>query len=135
MSQQSTILKFYLSCPGPRAWLVLISDNREPRVVEMWQSSPGIWFARADLVMGEYHCRYYCGDARTVIYYGPAHTEGSSERGMDALVTVKSSDEKGAPRVWPVLNGGSGFPPSPKSSNFAGAAVVGIERIDNAGRY
>ena len=97
MSEQSTIVTFRLTCPEPRAWLVLTSGTRKTRVVEMRQQTPSIWSASADLAPGEYHCRYYCGDDRNVVYYGPANIEGSIEQGMDALVSV------GIPEVRSVL--------------------------------
>ena len=94
MSQQSQLLTFSLTCPGPRAWLVLNSDDRKSRVVEMQQRYPGLWSAIADLIPGEYRCRYYCGDDRQVTYYGPAHMAGAVDCGMDALVSVGIPEEK-----------------------------------------
>ena len=98
MSEQSTIVTFRLTCPEPRVWLVLTSDARKPRVVEMRQQNPSIWCASAELAQGEYHCRYYCGDDRNVIYYGPANIEGSIEHGMDALVSVRIPEERNEPQ-------------------------------------
>ena len=98
MSQQSTIVTFRMTCPEPRAWLVLISDTQKPRVVEMRQQNPSVWTACAELIPGEYRCRYYCGDDRNVIYCGPANIEGSIEHGMDALVSVKIPEVRNAPR-------------------------------------
>jgi hypothetical protein len=90
MNKMSKSVAFSMTCPEPRAWLVVTSGDRQPHVVEMRQQDPSIWSACADLMPGEYHCRYYSGDDRNVMYYGPAHREGSIDCGMDALVSVKS---------------------------------------------
>ena len=50
MSQQSQIVTFELTCPQPRAWLVLTSDNQEPRVVEMRQRALSMKVACPDLI-------------------------------------------------------------------------------------
>jgi hypothetical protein len=93
MSQQSKTVTFDVTCPEPRVWLVLTSDNREPRVVEMRQRNPNNWFASEDLIPGEYRCRYYGGDDGRVVYHGAAKTEDSIDCGMDALVSVKIPDD------------------------------------------
>jgi len=98
MGQQSKAVTFDLTCPHAQAWLVLTSDNREPYVVEMRQRHRTIWSASADLMPGEYRCRYYSGDDRNVSYYGPANIEGSIGCGMDALLSVKISEEKRDPQ-------------------------------------
>jgi hypothetical protein len=99
MSEPSTTVTFHLTCPEPRAWLVLKGENREPRVLEMQHRDPSGLAARADLMPGEYRCRYYCGDDRSVIYHGPAHVEGSIESGMDALVSVGTKADTSAPQL------------------------------------
>ena len=98
MSQQSQIVTFHMTCPEPQAWLVLASDNDKPRVLEMHQLYPCNWLAIAHLVPGRYRCRYYAGDDRTVVYYGAASIEGSSDSGMDALVIVKRPEQDTVPR-------------------------------------
>jgi len=98
MSAQSKILTFNLTCPEPRAWLVLKGGNRDPQVVEMQRGCTNVWRVNAELPPGEYECRYYSGDERNVIYFGPAHIEGGVDRGMDTMVSVKVSDDKCDPR-------------------------------------
>ncbi len=85
---------FDLTSPHPRAWLVLTSDNREPYVIEMRQRHRRIWSASADLMPGEYRCRYYCGDDQHISYHGPAHIAGSIGCGMDALYSVTIPEGK-----------------------------------------
>jgi len=92
MSQPSQILTFNLTCPESRAWLVLECDDQEPHVLEMEQRIPSVWTASVDLMQGEYRCRYYSGDDRTVNYYGPAQIDGGIDCGMDTLVSVKISE-------------------------------------------
>jgi hypothetical protein len=99
MSQQSQIVNFKLRCPEPRAWLVLASDNQEPRVVEMQPRDLSRKFACPDLIPDDYRCRYYCGDDRNVTYHGPATTEGSVACGMDALMSVKIPEVTGKPQA------------------------------------
>ena len=99
MSQQSQIVTFKLTCPEPRAWLVLTSDDQEPRVVEMQQRDLNMKFACPGLIADDYHCRYYSGDDRNITYHGPATTEGSIECGMDALMSVKIPEAKRKPQV------------------------------------
>jgi hypothetical protein len=99
MNQLSHIVTFDVTCPEPRAWLVLIAGNREAQVLEMRQRCPSEWFASADLSPGEYRCRYYGGDDRHVHYYGPANLEGSINCGMDALVLVKNPKETMQPEI------------------------------------
>jgi len=93
MSQQSKIVTFQLSCPKPRAWLVLTSDKQKPRVVEMRQRDLLMKSAFPELIPDIYRCRYYCGDDRNVNYHGPAPTVGSIDCGMDALLSVKVPEE------------------------------------------
>ena len=89
MSQQLKTVAFSFASPDSRAWLVLTSAEQEPHVVEMCHEPSSVWSASADLIPGDYRCRYYSGDDRNVIYYGPAHIEGSTDGGMDALMSVK----------------------------------------------
>ena len=89
MGQQSKAVRFELTCPQPRAWLVLTNDNGAAQVIEMRQRHLGIWSASADLTPGTYRCRVYSGDDRDVSYYGPANVEGSIDAGMDALLSVE----------------------------------------------
>jgi hypothetical protein len=87
--QRSQIVTFYLTCPEPRAWLVIHSDIDGPRVVEMWNGYPNHWSASAWLFPGKYHCRFYCGDDHNVIYHGPARMTGCCEETMEGLVSVE----------------------------------------------
>jgi hypothetical protein len=98
MSQPSQILTFNLTCPQSRAWLVLESDHQEPRVLEMEQRNPSVWSASVDLIQGEYRCRYYSGDDRSVNYLGPAQIDGGIDCGMDTLVSVKISEAESFPQ-------------------------------------
>jgi hypothetical protein len=98
MDQQSKAVRFDLTCPQSRAWLVLTSDNRQTHIVEMRQRERRIWSASADLPPGEYRCRYYSGDDRNVSYFGPASSAGSIDGGMDALLSVKIPEDKGDPQ-------------------------------------
>jgi hypothetical protein len=98
MSHQSKIVTFQFTCPEARGWLVVKGDKQKPRVVEMRQRTPGVWSEQVELIPDEYQCRYYSGDERNVIYFGPAHIEGGVDRGMDTMVSVKVSDEKCDPR-------------------------------------
>ncbi|MDP9175375.1 MAG: hypothetical protein M3O30_16155 [Planctomycetota bacterium] len=88
MSQKSKVVTFSLTCPQPRAWLVLKTANRKPRVVVMRQRLPDLWSASEELMPGEYHCCYYCGDDLNVNYYGPARVDGGVDCGMDTLVSI-----------------------------------------------
>ena len=97
MSQQTKSVAFSLTCPDPRAWLVLTSADRKPRVVEMRHRDPSTWSACTHLSPGEYLCRYYSGDDRNVFYHSPAHIDGSIDCGMDALVSVP--EEKAAAQL------------------------------------
>jgi hypothetical protein len=93
MSQQSNRVTFRLTCPERRAWVVLKCDDRKPLVVEMLRDPAKMWSACADLMPGDYRCRYYCGDDRVVHYHGPASIAGSIDSGMDALVSVIAKEE------------------------------------------
>ena len=88
MDNQSQLITFSLMSGEPRAWVVLTSDHRKPRVVEMREERPSFWSMSTDLMPGEYRCRYYSGDERSVHYHGPATMKGSIECGMDALISV-----------------------------------------------
>jgi hypothetical protein len=99
MTHQLQNVTFELTSPEPRAWLVLTSDNQEPRVVEMQQRDLSMKFACPDLIPDDYRCRDYCGDDRNVTYHGPATTEGSIDGGMDALMSVKIPKAKRKPQV------------------------------------
>lgn len=88
MNGPSQILTFHLICPESRAWLVLNRDDLEPHVYEMHEQNRSVWSATADLIPGEYRCRYYCGDDRRVNYHGPAHIDGGIDCGMDTVVSV-----------------------------------------------
>src|SRR5579862_4480325 len=92
MGEPSQLLTFQFTCPETRAWLVLQRDDQRSCVLEMQQHHPSVWSASADLIPGEYRCRYYSGDDRRVNYYGPAHIDGGIECGMDTLVSVKLSE-------------------------------------------
>ena len=87
VGSNSEFVTFRLASSEPRAWVVIKGDA-EPLVVEMSQERPSHWSATALLTSGEYRCRFYCGDDRSVVYHGPASTDGTAEAGMDALVTV-----------------------------------------------
>jgi hypothetical protein len=89
MDHPSQLVTFGLSSSEARAWVVLTSGHRKPRVVEMREERPHYWSTSTELIPGEYRCRYYSGDDRSVHYQGPATVEGSTECGMDALISVK----------------------------------------------
>jgi hypothetical protein len=91
-------LTFRLTCPETRAWLVLKGGNGGSQIVEMRRAHTNVWSASADLIPGEYECRYYVGDEKTVIYYGPAHIDGGVDCGMDTLVSVKILEDKRDPQ-------------------------------------
>jgi hypothetical protein len=55
----------------------------------MKRRRPRVWTASAELMPGEYRCRYYSGDDKNVSYHGPAHIDGGVDCGMDTLVSVK----------------------------------------------
>jgi hypothetical protein len=105
MSHRTKVETFTLTCAEPRAWLVLTSDTRESIVLEMGrlqhqqQSTESVWSASPALLPAEYRCRFYCGDDRRVIYYGPARAEGSVDRGMDAVVRVAAQDGSRTPQL------------------------------------
>jgi len=88
MRQRSRNVTFQVTCPESQAWLVMTSDTQEPLVVAMELTGAHHWSASADVMPGEYRCRYYGGDDRRVIYYGAAKIAGSIEHGMDALLSV-----------------------------------------------
>jgi len=88
MNRDSEIVTFYLDCAEPRVYLVGQRQGQKSLVFEMQQFRPGVWFARVELNKGKYRFRYYAGDGRNVSYLGPAHTGGSSENGLDAMVSI-----------------------------------------------
>jgi hypothetical protein len=90
---QSKLITFHLVSPEPRAILVMRNEAGDPSVIVMKQRRPRFWTARVELSEGTYHCRYYCGDEKSVTYHGPAHANGSSEDGLDAVVSIKVSVE------------------------------------------
>jgi hypothetical protein len=92
MSQQSKLVTFDLTCPEPRAWLVLKGNNREARVIEMRQRHPNSWSASVDLLPGAYRCRYYCGDEQRVFYFGPAGIAHGIDCGLDTLISVEAPE-------------------------------------------
>jgi hypothetical protein len=113
MSEQPTTVVFRLECPDPRAWVVLTREGSRPRVLEMWQPCAGVWSACAVLLPGDYRCRCYAGDGRTVSYCGPAVVDGGVERGMDTLITVSGSPvpyQPGRPHL--ATAGGADAPPA-----------------------
>ena len=87
--RRSQMTTFFLTSSEPRAWLVVHSENEQPRVLEMRQQYPNHWSASAWLKPGQHHCRYYCGDDQHVVYFGPACSRGSESDGMDGLVCVE----------------------------------------------
>lgn len=99
MNQQSKSVVFSLACLEKRAWLVLTSDSREPQVVEMQRRDENIWSACATLASGKYRCRYYSGDERNVMYQGPAHIDGSTDGGMDGLLSVTIPEDASDPQI------------------------------------
>ncbi len=98
MAPKRQLVIFHLKCPELRAWLVLASDNQTSRVLEMHQLYACNWLASAYLVPGQYDCRYYGGDDRTVIYYGTANIEANADSGLDAFLSVESPQEERVPR-------------------------------------
>ena len=88
---EPTTVVFNLTCPEPRAWVVLSRAGTVPRVVEMWQPRPGYWSACAVVGPGEYRCRCYAGSSRTVTYYGPPEVDGGTECGMDVAFAIGGS--------------------------------------------
>jgi hypothetical protein len=88
MSDRSQIVTFFLTSSEPRAWVVINNAEHESRVIEMWKGYPNHWSVSAWLIPGDYHCRYYCGDDHEVTYHGPARTTGSTNVGMEGLVSV-----------------------------------------------
>jgi CheY-like chemotaxis protein len=93
MSQRSQIIKFSFSSLSPRAWLVAKGGESESLVVEMRRRDPNVFSASVGLNPGQYRCRYYCGDQRNVSYHGPASIDGSTDDGMDSVVSVASPRE------------------------------------------
>jgi hypothetical protein len=89
MNRQSETVTFYLNCAEPQVYLVGQKQGQKSLVIEMRQFRPGIWFASVELNEGKYRFRYYAGDGRNVLYLGPAHTGGSSESGLDAVVSIR----------------------------------------------
>ena len=80
MDHQSQLVTFSLTSSAARAWLVLTNDHRQSRVVEMQEERPTFWSTCTDLIPGEYRCRYYSGDERSVHYHGPATMDGKTFR-------------------------------------------------------
>ena len=89
MNQRSQLVTFHMTCPEPRAWLVMYSANRKAQVIEMWNGYTNHWSASTWLVPGKYRCRYYCGDDNYVVYSGPARLSGGLDDGLDGLVSVE----------------------------------------------
>ena len=75
MDHPSQLVTFGLSSAEARAWVVHTSGNQKPRVVEMREERPSYWSTSTELSPGEYRCRYYSGDERSVHYQGPATVE------------------------------------------------------------
>jgi len=99
MNRHSEIVTFYLDCAEPQVYLVGQKQGQKSLVIEMQQFRAGVWFARVELNKGKYRFRYYAGDGRNVSYLGPAHTGGSSEIGLDAVVSIREgSTDAGLPR-------------------------------------
>jgi two-component system OmpR family response regulator len=103
MAQKSQSVTFELASSEPRAWVVVKSDHHSPLVMKMQKVAPNQWSANFSLTSGEYRCRFYCGDERNVVYFGPANISGSTESGMDAVVMVKSPQEEILPKAANIL--------------------------------
>ena len=93
MSQQSQIIEFTFSSSSARALLVIKGGESEPLVFEMRRRHPNLFSASVGLNPGQYRCRYYCGDERGLSYHGPASIDGSTDDGMDSVVSVESPPE------------------------------------------
>lgn len=102
MVRNSEIVTFRLSSSERRAWVVIEGDA-EPIVVEMLQSDPNCWLARALLSAGKYRSRFYAGDARQMTYCGPANTNGSKEDGLDAVLLVEIQQQATQPQSPRIL--------------------------------
>jgi hypothetical protein len=98
LSQQT--VRFHLNCPEePVAFLVL----REPttgakQTWPMTRGGDGGWEQSVALGAGRYHARFYAGDDRRVIYYGPAQVRTRADvarakgmEGLDAVIDVLPS--------------------------------------------
>jgi hypothetical protein len=92
MNRDSEMATFYLNCAEPQVYLVGQKQGQKSLVIEMQQFRPGVWIARVELNKGKYRFRYYAGDGRNVSYFGPAHTGGSSENGLDAVVSIREGN-------------------------------------------
>ncbi len=103
MAQKSQNVTFFLASSEPQAWLVVCADKQVPLVVGMRPVAQNYWFATVPLISGEYRCRFYCGDANRVFYSGPASITGSTQSGMDAVVSVESPPQEAAPPVARIL--------------------------------
>jgi CheY-like chemotaxis protein len=103
MSQHLQTFNFDLKSSSPRAWLVVQGGDAEPLVIEMSKAFPNHWSANALLTPGEYRCRFYCGDDHNVTYFGPASVNGSTEAGMDALVSIRIEKSKIVPQAINIL--------------------------------
>jgi hypothetical protein len=52
---------------------------------------PNHWSASVELISGEYQCRFYCGDERSVVYCGPAsitYTKDADINGSADLIAA-----------------------------------------------
>jgi CheY-like chemotaxis protein len=103
MGQSLQKLNFALTCSEPRAWLVVQGNDAKTLVVDMSKGSANQWSLNLLLAPGEYRCRCYCGDDQHLTYFGPASVSGSTEDGMDAVVSVKIEKLKIVPQAVNIL--------------------------------
>jgi CheY-like chemotaxis protein len=103
MNEQPEIVTFDLISYESRAWAVIKAEDAQAIVAEMSEGNSNHWSATVFLKPGEYHCRFYCGDDRRVYYFGPANINGSTEDGMDALVSIKMHRNDLSPQPLQIL--------------------------------
>lgn len=83
---------FHVVCPAAKMYLVGRKEGQSAFILEM-QKDDGDWFARLELREGTYRLRYYFADNRQVTYWNPAHTTGTLEDGLDAVLNVPHTSD------------------------------------------
>jgi hypothetical protein len=79
---------FEAFCEADRLFLADRHESGRFQMIPMTLIEPGLWKSEVELEPGAHRLRYYSGNERTVVYAGPALTEGSVACGWDAILRV-----------------------------------------------
>jgi CheY-like chemotaxis protein len=69
--------------------VVITGEPDMKQVLEMWQRFPNQWSASTWLIPGQYNCRFYTGNQRNIVHYGPATINGVTDYGLDRAFRVE----------------------------------------------